>query len=455
MAKVTRGSTSSRRLRQYVPVLVMLDANVILSDPWLKGKAWHVVRHLPPEWGVRFFTSEIAVAEAIAGLRSESMNALPKLLRWRPSAARLGVVGDFDVLREAVDSTVALYADSLDQMLLDMGVEVVQAPEVPAMVLVNRACARQRPFDESGNGFRDTMIWLSALDHVAESGEELLVLISEDKAFRGEGTDEMHGDLLVEAEALAPGKNVRLALRLDQFLFDTASEYAESTAGSQDLATLLDELRGEELRKYISELRSTITDFALDVDLCHFRTPVARVAMHTIHPAQDINFHIEPREFEAEIARFDYAAVCRLLVVPAEGAVVDPADDLDPKFGPHQLLGTRILKFSGTVHLKPDGKPAWGTIDRIEVDLSASSKFLADQSAEDSDGVITPDLMSVEAQIQTEMDLLVALALDRQLRPLQSTIRRLEEELRQVADKLGAVSSPLDLDSEDAHPDKG
>jgi len=58
-------------MQQNGAVIAFLDANVLMQDPMCAGTTWQVFAHAPDSWQLRLVTSEIAVAEAVAGYKRE------------------------------------------------------------------------------------------------------------------------------------------------------------------------------------------------------------------------------------------------------------------------------------------------------------------------------------------------------------------------------------------------
>ena len=101
--------------------------------------------------------------------------------------------------------------------------ELLPYPDTSHKKLVRKAVRRKRPFDDSGSGYRDALIWELMLDALASNDEDI-ILISGDKDFL-DGTD-IHPDLLGE---IPPG----LLSRQDNLaLFTTLSSFVESHVSS-------------------------------------------------------------------------------------------------------------------------------------------------------------------------------------------------------------------------------
>jgi hypothetical protein len=71
----------------------------------------------------------------------------------------------------------------LNSRITELGIEVVPPPENDHAELTVRAIERTPPFDENGGGYRDTLLWLNAMELLEEPPFDNLVFLSDDSAF--------------------------------------------------------------------------------------------------------------------------------------------------------------------------------------------------------------------------------------------------------------------------------
>lgn len=98
------------------------------------------------------------------------------------------------------ENEVESFRKSLSLQLTEAKCNILDYPKVPHSELVSRAIARKRPFDKSGSGYRDTLVWKSVLELAADSSEGI-VLISPDGDFL-DNEGQIHSDLVEELEGL-------------------------------------------------------------------------------------------------------------------------------------------------------------------------------------------------------------------------------------------------------------
>jgi len=173
-------------MQQNGAVIAFLDANVLMQDPMCAGTTWQVFAHAPDSWQLRLVTSEIAVAEAVAGYKREINMAIEKLSSISGNWDRIGALADANSTKAALLERAERSQSNLEGSLGAAGVEILKAPDVPHMDVVARSTARRRPCDQAGDGYRDTLIWLTALKVAEDSPGEQLIFVTNDSDFMDE-----------------------------------------------------------------------------------------------------------------------------------------------------------------------------------------------------------------------------------------------------------------------------
>jgi hypothetical protein len=120
--------------------------------------------------------------EAIGGFHrnhDEKIRQVRALLRKSSSRAK-----------EAADALIQTYIDEkagypsiLDARISEIGIEVASLPDVDHEELTQRAIDRTPPFNETGGGYRDSLIWLTALEQVEDHPFDDLTILSKDSIF--------------------------------------------------------------------------------------------------------------------------------------------------------------------------------------------------------------------------------------------------------------------------------
>ncbi|POH64403.1 hypothetical protein C3B61_13225 [Cryobacterium zongtaii] len=163
-------------------MLVVVDANIIMKDAILRDRKWEVAKDAIDANRLRLILPEIARLEAIGGYRrdhEEKIRQVKSLIRKSTNRAKDAAVALLQVYVDEIDA----YESILDARLAEIGFETPEPPDNTHLELTERAVNRQPPFDKDGGGYRDTLLWLTALEQLAEPPFDNLTLVSDDGIF--------------------------------------------------------------------------------------------------------------------------------------------------------------------------------------------------------------------------------------------------------------------------------
>lgn len=139
-------------------MFLLLDANVIVGNPLLRGRLWDAVADAVVSDALDLYVSELAVEEVSARYRDAAAvreRTLEKNLKSWPPESRALITNAIKASRDFAAGYEQLLRDRLEEM----GAEVVDYPEVDHRDIARRAIARTAPFDGEGNGYRDALHW--------------------------------------------------------------------------------------------------------------------------------------------------------------------------------------------------------------------------------------------------------------------------------------------------------
>jgi hypothetical protein len=195
-------------------VNIVLDANIICADLPLQGIAFRVFLGGLPRTGAACHVPAVVVDEVLAKYRRELIDARKKLEQanrgWRH-------LTESELCPEITDAAITreteAYRQRLQRRFADAGIAILPYPSVPHEDLVRRAVERRKPFRESGTGYRDALIWESALALFARDSSPLLLVTDNAHDF-GEGPVP-HPDLVADLTARSlPETGVRVVRSL-------------------------------------------------------------------------------------------------------------------------------------------------------------------------------------------------------------------------------------------------
>jgi hypothetical protein len=225
-------------------VLVFLDANVIVSDRFFRKARWRDLNAAAEDGRVWLAIPEVAVLEAAARVsrfQQETAQSIRAGARKASKAVKdLAEQAALQAEREGNE-----YSHTLRTLLEEHTIEVVPTPTVSHDELAGRAIRRNRPFDDSGSGYRDTLHWFALLDYAAR--DEEVVLVSGDRRafYAGASSNAPHPDLLEDLKT----RNLTCTLTLARSMMDVtvpgvfrAEELEPEDLGFDLEAALLEEL---------------------------------------------------------------------------------------------------------------------------------------------------------------------------------------------------------------------
>ena len=157
---------------------VLVDSNAIVGGDWTISDEWWSALLERSRMGlIRVVVPELVIGEVVARYGDK----LQTVVNGARYFARLGV----ELQLPDVSAETIAYEDALRSRL---GTHLCVVPELPVVdleALANRAIYRIAPFNASGNGFRDALIWQQLLAE-AESLSEISLISADNRAF-GDG----------------------------------------------------------------------------------------------------------------------------------------------------------------------------------------------------------------------------------------------------------------------------
>lgn len=218
---------------------IVVDTNAVFSDLRLTGVVWDVLAGAVADDTIYVRFPATAVQEMAAKYSEQVSQAT----RQVEAAAKLS--GDAEVAAALVKSLRAADADYrgyLEERLALLGAEMLPYPHQSHEEITKRALDRVAPFNANGGGYRDTCIWLSALDAAVELETEI-VLVSNDKAFKQDGSDVLATSLIAEAKALGQ------AASLAKDLTTVVGQHLMTS----DMYTIAEGVKTENLEAFLNE----------------------------------------------------------------------------------------------------------------------------------------------------------------------------------------------------------
>ncbi|MGW1743739.1 PIN domain-containing protein [Nocardia sp. NPDC001965] len=168
-----------------MPLIVVVDANVLRASPNLELNPWKSLLDRQEEWDLELIVPDVALHETVHLLHAGWEQELEKV-----QALNIGNMLDLDGQKQELADMLRAKIDQLEEWFLDrckeLGVSVVAPPEdIDWMDIAKRAIYRRPPYNECNepgektkDGFRDTLIWHTLLAIAAEDPDTEVWFVS-------------------------------------------------------------------------------------------------------------------------------------------------------------------------------------------------------------------------------------------------------------------------------------
>lgn len=338
-------------------MIVALDSTVFTSDPECKSLAWRALIHAAQHWDLRIRTTEVVFAESVANYQRNILESQQALAKTAKALAPLGLEYVFDSPIKAIADSGNAYPSHFRALLESCGVEILKITGISHMEVVARAVGRRRPCDAKGDGYRDTLNWLTFLKLVKRNRKQEVVWVSADTDFLSNDASGLHGDLLEEIAELDASTRVFWYRNLKDLVIGLAAE--RSTYTGDDLHGLADSLQYASILKYVSEnVFPGIFPHVLNAYKCGLpiRTTTARLL--AVKDSRKLELNVKgPISDDLVLAEFK---------LEADADIEVDMSDSDPPESDLPLHISKPLIFRGMVTLDIHGRPQSAELWTIE-----------------------------------------------------------------------------------------
>ncbi|MGH3202453.1 MAG: PIN domain-containing protein [Streptosporangiaceae bacterium] len=348
-------------------MLVVLDTTAILSDPMCAGVAWRILANARSVWGVQVYVPEVVVIEAVAGYQRRLGEATVSWGRWEQKHGRpLGLTEVVEAVDVALKEAASSYPVRLRASLDELDATVIAAPDVDHSVVVQRAASRRRPCDDNGNGYRDTLNWLTVLSLASQFSDDQIVWVSNNsRDFGQEDGSELHEQLVDDLIAAGAEKRVRWIRTLPDLVLSLSAEHSSDIPG--DLKAIQARLREEALSAFISaDVLARMPGSHLDPQQCGLPTVTVSARIVTIGEPGDLLLTVRGSAANNEtVVEFELeASVLLLIEIPPDVSDLSTVVvSIDSAGASAQLM--KRLRFSGLITLDRYERPVGSELTRI------------------------------------------------------------------------------------------
>ena len=289
-------------------MIVLLDATVIGSDLGCSSAAWQVLALATPGWGVKVAVTEVVVAEAVALYQRKIEAAHIGLERWAEKhLAAIGLPEARSAAESVLSDAASAYADRLRANLKASHVDLLAVTDMPHMVLVRRATDRRRPCNDKGDGYRDTLNWLTLLALAKSQPEEQIVWVSDNTGdFGADDQDDesaFHPHLIEDLESISAREVVSWKRTLADAVLGLAAEYAPGSEA--DLKRVKEKVRDASVLTFLTtELLPSAIQQPLSPRLCALPSETQSAVLVSAERARNLKLDVKGVVSGSAVAEF-------------------------------------------------------------------------------------------------------------------------------------------------------
>lgn len=226
-------------------MLVILDTTVLVKDRLLRTNDMQLLLTAGRRGGVRLAISDVTFREAINNTREQAQAVLDTMDVAAKNLRRLRVSTTDFVTDLTAESVAADYELFLRRELDRHRVEVLAIPPISHEDMVERALARRKPFDKSGRGYRDALIW-ETIRSLTDTENEIAFVSTNHRDFAEAGAE----------SGLAQSLSAELAVTTTVELWDDLKPFVEVDV--RPATDVLNELRGRLQDQEDNDFRTAI-----------------------------------------------------------------------------------------------------------------------------------------------------------------------------------------------------
>lgn len=255
---------------------VILDTNIIFNDFHLKGAKIKSLCESVKLTGDTVHIPKVVVDESVNKYWEKILECKSVIDREMSNFKRLTgrVVGDNPISKEFTLEELRQYKDIFKNRLRELGINIIPYPSISHEVLVKRDLARKKPFQETGKGYRDALIWESVKSICEKSlslfeNPKIIFVNKNHKDFCEKGL--LHPDL--KEDLVNNGINedyVRVIEDIDVFIKEYIKPKQNILKNIQEKLNTNKQYNKIDLN---TEINNRITDFLLHREFDHEESP--------------------------------------------------------------------------------------------------------------------------------------------------------------------------------------
>ena len=247
-------------------IQIVLDTNIIFKDWFFKKPNMRLLKKWLESSDSKLFIPQIVKAEVLNKYKEtvqEKLNYVNKLNGLLLSTQKIKLPD----IKEIVES----YQNYIEEIIQDFKVEQPDHSQIPHNDIIQRDLSRRRPFQTSGKGYRDTLLWEVILREIASQETKTYFISDNWNDFGIKDKNELHEHLQEDLKKNHLSIDCVILLRnlsdfIDKFVKPTLEAIPDLTKGKYDSFDFYNwfknnrEIIGNEIDKYLESIYPDLED---------------------------------------------------------------------------------------------------------------------------------------------------------------------------------------------------
>lgn len=154
---------------------VIIDSNIVIANYYLKYTAFSKFCKYFPERLIRVYITEVSIEEIFKNYRNNYNEISSEFARVRKKLNRISLT-EIEFEDSDLEQTCIKYQNYLYDFLRENDIKILPYPKVEHKEIVQYSILGKKPFKYKDTGYKDFLIWHSALSLMQNSKQPLVVL---------------------------------------------------------------------------------------------------------------------------------------------------------------------------------------------------------------------------------------------------------------------------------------
>jgi len=173
---------------------VIIDSNIVIANYYLKDTAFSKFCRYFPERLIRVYITEVSIEEIFKNYKNNYVEIISEFNRVKKKLNKIETeLKDIDLEKNASIK----YQNYFYDFLKDNNITILPYPKVGHKEIVQYSVKGKKPFKQKDTGYKDFLIWHSALSLLQENKQPLVILTNDSDFLEENETCKDFTDFLV------------------------------------------------------------------------------------------------------------------------------------------------------------------------------------------------------------------------------------------------------------------